>query len=52
MFDEEEKPKTTEQQVAELKEDILFLTRRIIELEDEMKIVKDNLRKMSFSPGL
>ena len=50
MFDEEEKPKTTEQQVAELKEDILFLTRRIIKLEDEMKIVKD--RKMSFSPGL
>lgn len=48
----EEKPKTFEEDDADLKEDLMLLRRRVIELEDDMRIVKEKLRKMSFSPGL
>lgn len=52
MFDEEEKPKTGDQEIANLKDDIDSLRKRIAILEDDMKVVKDQLRKMSFAPGL
>jgi len=48
----EEKPKTLEQEVADLKEDLLFLTRRVVALEEDMRNAKEQLSKMSFSPGL
>ena len=52
MSDEEEKPKNPEQEVADLKEDIDFLRKRVVTLEDEMRAVKEQLGKMSFTPGL
>lgn len=52
MFDQEEKPKTLEQEVADLKEDIDLLRKRVVSLEDDMRIVKEQMRKMSFAPGL
>ena len=48
----EEKPKTSEEDEADLKEELMLLRRRVIELEDDVRIVKEKLRKMSFSPGL
>jgi tetrahydromethanopterin S-methyltransferase subunit A len=48
----EEKPKTSEQEDAEFKEDFMLLKRRVIELENEMKIVKEKLKRLSFTPGL
>ena len=48
----EEKPKTLDQEITELKDDIDLLRKRVATLENEMKIVKDKLRQMSFTPGL
>ena len=52
MSDEEEKPKNLEQEVADLKEDIDFLRKRVVSLEDDMGKINEYLRKMSFTPGL
>jgi hypothetical protein len=48
----EEESKIPEQESDNLKEDFELLRRRVIALEDDMRIVKEKLRKMSFSPGL
>jgi phage shock protein A len=48
----EEKPKTLEQEIADLKDELLFLTRRVVALEEDMRSAKEQLNKMSFSPGL
>ncbi len=52
MFDQKEKPKNLEHEVEDLKEDLDLLRRRVISLEDDMRSVKEKLRKTSFSPGL
>jgi uncharacterized coiled-coil DUF342 family protein len=58
MFDQEEKPenreepKTIEEQVKDLKADLDYLRQRVSSLEDDVKGMKESLRKMSFTPGL
>jgi FtsZ-binding cell division protein ZapB len=52
MFGQEEKPKNLEQEVADLKEDIDLLRKRVFSLEDEMRNVKEQLGKLLFAPGL
>ena len=51
-FDQGQKEKSLEQEVKDLKEEIHLLRVRIGSLEDEMKNVRERLRKMSFTPGL
>ena len=51
-IDLEEKPKNPEQELAVLKQDLDILRKRVVSLEDEMRRVKEQLRKMSFTPGL
>ena len=52
MSDEEEKPKNLEQEVADLKEDIDLLRKRVVSLEDDIRRVKEQLGKISFTPVL
>jgi len=51
MFDQEE-PKTLEEQVKDLKADVDYLRIRISSIEDEVKELKEAMRKISFTPGL
>ncbi len=51
-IDLEEKPKNPEQELADLKQDLDILRKRVVSLEDEMRRVKEQLKKMSFAPGL
>ena len=48
----EEEPTNPEQKADNLQEDLVHLKRRVAALEDDMRIVKEKLKKMSFSPGL
>ncbi|MDH4220359.1 MAG: hypothetical protein OEY18_02110 [Candidatus Aminicenantes bacterium] len=52
MFDQEEKEKSLEQEVMDLQEDVHLLRIRVSSLEGEMEKIKEQLRKMSFTPGL
>ena len=66
MYDEDEKSSKVEESVIEieedpnisehksdsLKEDLELLRRRVVALEDDMRIVKEKLKRMSFAPGL
>jgi chaperonin cofactor prefoldin len=52
MFDQEEEEKSLEQKVKDLHEDVQLLRMRVGSLESEMERIKEQLRKMSFTPGL